>query len=154
MGILGTVKGWFNIGGVKVKIQDLLPRVSKSGSAIDAKVVLTTKADKQIIKVKYIFLWKKTTGKGAEQKTEQQIFGQSSLDAPFELKAGETKVLDLHIDYAMPKRFQDMGGVLGAIGKLGAFASSEKDEYLVTAEASVKGTPFSPSDKVRMTLVD
>jgi hypothetical protein len=154
MSMWDTVKGWFNIGGVKVKIQDLVPRVSKTGSVINAKVSLTTKTDKQITKVKYVFLWKKTTGQGAEAKTEQQIFGQSSLDTPFELKAGETKVLDLHIDYAMPKRFQDMGGVLGAMGKLGAFASSEKDEYLVTAVASVKGAAFGASDTVRMTLVD
>lgn len=154
MGLLSTIKGWFNIGGVTVKIQDLNPRVSKAGSVINAKVALTTKTDKEILKVKYVFLWKKTTGKGAEQKTEQQIFGQSTLDAPFELKAGETKVLDLKIDYAMPKRLQDMGGVLGAMGKLGAFASSEKDEYYVSAEASVKGTAFGPSHWVPVQLVE
>jgi hypothetical protein len=154
MGMWDTVKGWFNIGGVTVKIQDLKPQVSRSSNTINAKVSLTTKTDKQVLKVKYLFLWKKTTGTGAEQKTEQQVFGTSALDAPFELKAGETKVLDLKIDYVMPKRMQDMGGVLGAMGKFGAFAAHEKDEYLVTAEASVKGAAFGASDTVRVTLVD
>ena len=78
MGMWSTIKGWFNIGGVKVKIQDLVPRVSRSGNTLNAKVALTTKTDKQILKVKYLFLWRKTTGKDAEKKTEQQIYGQSS----------------------------------------------------------------------------
>jgi hypothetical protein len=154
MGMWDTVKGWFNIGGVRVKIQDRKPQVSRSGNTINAKVSLTTKTDKQILKVKYIFLWKKTTGKGAEQKTEQQVFGTSTMDAPFELKAGETKVIDLRIDYTMPKRLQDMGGMLGAMGKLGAFATHEKDQYLVTAEASVKGAAFAASDTMQVSLVD
>ena len=40
------------------------------------------------------------------------------------------------------------------MGKLGAFAAQEKDQYLVTAEASVKGAAFSPSDTARVTIVD
>jgi len=154
MGMWDTVKGWFNIGGVTVKIQDLKPQVSRSGNTINAKVSLTTKTDKQVLKVKYVFLWKKTTGSGAEQKTEQQVFGTSTLDTPFELKAGETKLLDMRIDYSMPKRIQDMGGVLGAMGKIGAFAAKEKDQYLVTAEASVKGAAFGASDTVHVSIVD
>ncbi len=154
MGMWSTIKGWFNIGGVKVKIEDLVPRVSRSSNTLNAKVALTTKTDKQILKVKYLFLWRKTTGKDAEKKTEQQIYGQSVLDTPFELKAGETKVLDMRIDYVVPARLQDRGGMLGAVGKLGAFAVSEKDEYLVIAEASVKGTAFGPSDTVRVQIVD
>ncbi len=154
MGMWSTIKGWFNIGGVKVKIDSLVPRVSRSSNTLNAKVALTTKTDKQILKVKYLFLWRKTTGKDAEKKTEQQIYGQSVLDTPFELKAGETKVLDMRIDYVVPARLQDRGGMLGAVGKLGAFAVSEKDEYLVIAEASVKGTAFGPSDTVRVQIVD
>jgi hypothetical protein len=154
MGLWSTIKGWFNIGGVSVKIQDLNPRVSRSANTLNAKVVLTTKTDKQILKLKYMFLWKKTTGKGAEQKTEQQIYGQSSMESPFELKAGETKELDMRIDYVIPPRLQDRGGVLGAVGKLGAFASSERDEYLVIAQASVKGAAFGASATVPVQLVD
>lgn len=154
MGMWDTVKGWLNIGGVTVKIQALKPQISRSGNAINAKVLLTTKTTKEVLKVKYIFLWKKTTGEGAEQKTEQQVFGTSTMDAPFKLQPGEPKVLDMHIDYAMPKRMQDMGGVLGAMGKIGAFAAKEKDEYLVTAQASVQGAAFGASDTVRVSIVD
>ena len=109
MGMWDTVKGWFNIGGVTVKIQDLKPQVSRSGNTITAKVSLTTKTDKQILKVKYLFLWKKTTGTGAEQKTEQQVFGTSTLDTPFELKAGETKVLDLRSTTSCPSGCKTWG---------------------------------------------
>ena len=153
MGMWDTIKGWFNIGGVTVKIQDLNPQVSRSKNTINAKVALTTKTDKQILNTKYIFMWRKTTGKGAEQKTETQVLGQATNDAPFELKAGETKVLDLRIDYVFPQRLQDMGGALGALGKIGAFATSEKDEYVVTAQCSVKGAAFGASATQRVQIV-
>ncbi len=38
MGFWDTVKGWFNIGGVKVKIEGLNTQVPKSGSKLTAKV--------------------------------------------------------------------------------------------------------------------
>jgi hypothetical protein len=45
---------------------------------------------------------------------------------------------------------QDKGRALGAIGKMGAFASGEKTAYYVVAECDVKGTAFDPSDKVKV----
>jgi len=58
------------------------------------------------------------------------------------------------LNYSVEKSLKDMGGVLGAIGKLGAFAAKEKLEYFVIAECSVKGTAMTPSDKVEVMLVD
>ncbi|HZT78887.1 MAG TPA: hypothetical protein VFA26_01590 [Gemmataceae bacterium] len=47
-----------------------------------------------------------------------------------------------------------MGGVPGAVGKLGAFARGEKLEYHLVAVCDVKGTPLDPSDRVAVTMVD
>ncbi len=44
-------------------------------------------------------------------------------------------------------------GGLGAIGKVGAFLSSDKEEYFVVAQADVKGAAFSPSHWVEVTVV-
>ena len=43
MGLWSTIKGWFNIGGVTVKLKDVNPLVPKSGNTITGKVLLTTK---------------------------------------------------------------------------------------------------------------
>jgi hypothetical protein len=154
MGLLDTVKGWFNIGGISVKIQDVNPMVPKTGNKITGKVLLNTKTDKQVKNMTYKLVLKQTTGRGNEQKTKEYVLGQSGLDQPFELKKDETKTLDFNLPYSIDKSLKDMGGVLGAIGKIGAFAAAEKNEYFVVAQCGVKGAAFSPSASVPVTIVD
>jgi hypothetical protein len=152
MGFWDTVKGWFNIGGVKVKIEGLNKSIPKSGFKLNAKVNLTTKSDKTVNKMIYKFLLKKTTGSGEEKKTKEYTIAEN-IQPGFELKAGETKTLDMELTYNLEKSLADMGGVLGAIGKVGAFLSSDKEEYFVVAQADVKGAAFSPSDWVPVKVV-
>jgi hypothetical protein len=152
MGFWSTIKGWFNIGGVKVNIEGLNQVIPKDGNRITAKVNLTTKEDKRINKVTYKFLLKKTTGRGEEKKTKENVISQHDLSEPFDLKAGETKTLDLDLAYSLEKTLKDMGGVLGGIGKLAAFAAAEQEEYFVIAQADVKGAAISPSHWVSVTV--
>lgn len=154
MGFLDTVKGWLNIGGVKVKLQEVNPRVSRSGSQITGKVALTSKGDKQVLKLSYKFVMKKTTGRGDDKKVKDFTLAQVIRDEPFEIKTGESKTLEFSIPYSLEKNLKDQGGVLGAVGKFGAFAVGEKEEYFVVAECDVKGTALDPVDKIEVTLVD
>jgi hypothetical protein len=154
MGFWDTIKGWLNIGGVSVKLQGVSPTVSKAGHEIPGKVALTTKSDKHVLKLQYQLVLERTTGRGDDKKTEEVVLGESSMAQPFDIKTGETKTYEFVIPYSMEKSLQDMGGVLGAVGKLGAFASAEKLEYFVVAKADVKGTPFDPTDKVSVKVVD
>ncbi len=152
MGLLDTVKGWLNIGGVKVKIEDLNQVIPKDGSKITARVNLMSKSDKTVTRVTYKFLLKKSTGRGQEKETKEYVIAQRADPGPFDLKAGDTKTLNLDLDYSLAKSLKDLGGVLGGIGKIAAFASAEKEEYLVVAQADVKGAAISPSDSVRVTI--
>jgi hypothetical protein len=154
VGFLDKIKGWLNIGGVKVQLQGVGPTVSKTGSEIPGKAVLTSKGDKHVLKVDYKFVLEKTTGRGEDRKTKKFVLGQASRNEPFDIKTGETKTLDFVIPYSIEKSLQDMGGLLGAVGKLGAFAAKEKLEYFVVAQCDVQGTAFDPTDKVEVTLAD
>lgn len=154
MSFLDTIKGWLNIGGVKVKLQGVGPTVSKTGNTLTGSVILTSKSDKHIMGLRYRFFLKKTTGRGNEKETKEFTLGESRTLEEFDLKTGESKTIEFIITYGIEKTLKDMGGVLGGIGKLASFASAEKFEYFVTAEASVKGAAFSPSDRVPITVVD
>ena len=154
MGFLDTVKGWFNNGGVSVILQDVNPMVPKTGNKITGKVLLSTRTDKEVKNMAYKFVLKRTTGRGNEKKTTEYVLGQSGLNEPLELKKDETKTLDFTIPYSIEKSLKDMGGVLGAIGKIGAFAAAERNEYFVRAECGVKGAAFSPSASVPVTIVE
>ena len=154
MGLLDTIKGWFNIGGVKLQLQDVPPKVSRAGSNIAGKVVLTTKKDKHVNKLVYKLVRRRTSGRGEEKETEEKVLAQNVVGGPFELKGGDSKVMDLSIPLALDKELKDMGGVLGGVGKIGAFASGEKDEYLGIAEADVKGAAFNPKAQQRVTFTE
>jgi sporulation-control protein spo0M len=152
MGLWSTVKGWLNIGGVKVTIEGLNKVIKKDENKITAKVVLTTKEDKHVDRLQYKFLLKKTTGSGEQKQTKEYVIAQHVLTEQFDLKAGETKTLDLELMYSLEKTLADMGGVLGGIGKVASFLSTDKEEYFVVAQADVKGAAISASHWVPVTV--
>lgn len=153
MGFLDTVKGWLNIGGVKVKLQEVSPQVPRSGSQITGKVLLTSKGEKHVLKLTYKLLLERTTGRGDEKKTTDYVLAQSADNTPFDMKTGESRTVDFAIPYSLDKALKDQAGVLGAVGKLGAFAAGEKDEYFIVAECDVKGTALDPSDRLKVKIV-
>src|SRR5262249_43728324 len=94
MGLFSTIKNWLNIGGVKVKMEGVNQMVSKSGSQITGRLVLTSKNDKHVQKVDYNFYLEKTTGRGDDKETKEYVIGSSSHNQPFDIKAGEASTLD------------------------------------------------------------
>jgi sporulation-control protein spo0M len=154
MGMWDTVKGWFNIGGVSVKIQDVSPKVSMSGNVIAGKAQFSTKSPKDVNKIVYKLLRRRTHGKDQEKKTEDTILAQATRGEAFKLQPGEPRTFDLRLDYTLPSELKHKGGVLGALGKIGAFADSEEDEYYLVAECEVKGTAFHPSHWLPVSIVE
>ena len=157
MGFLDTVKGWLNIGGVKVKLQGVNPRVPRSGSEITGKVLLTSKGDKQVLKMVYRLIARETKVVGQQREVTDHTLSEVVGDEPFEIKTGETKTFDFSIPYSFNSSPKAPGGVLGVLntlGQMGNRASTGKETYFVMAICDVKGTALDPKDKVQVTLVD
>jgi hypothetical protein len=57
-------------------------------------------------------------------------------------------------DVAVTDRLRDSGGVVGGISRFAAFASGDKVEYFLVAEAQVQGAAFNPSDKQKLKIGD
>jgi sporulation-control protein spo0M len=152
MGFMDTVKGWFNIGGVKVRLDLPSNTIAKSGNQIVGKVHLAAKNDKQVLKLTFKLLQEITTGSGDKKETKENILGELRVAETFDLKAGETKAVEFTMGYSIPETLKDKGGMLGAVGKLGAFATGEKIAYYVSADCDVKGTALDPGDKVQVVV--
>jgi len=166
MGLWAKIKGWLNIGGVKVLLWKYTEPLSRKNPVINGAVLLKTKSDKTVtnLEVKVVEEYTYTTGEGDDKRkeTDTTVLGTVSFprpaDAgigyPVELKGGEQKEQPFSVPVAMTKRLQDAGGVVGGIGKLAAFASGEKVEYYLVAEAKVKGAAFAASDKQKLQVGD
>ena len=163
MGLWAKVKGWLNIGGVDVKLWKYTEPLSKSNPVLRGAVLLKTKTDKVLkgVEVKVVEELTTTEEEDGEKKkkTKTKVLGSAKfpdhepgLGYPFELKAGENKEQAFTVNVTLTTQLQNMGGVIGGLGKLAAFAASEKLEYFLVAEASVQGAVFKPSDKQKLKI--
>ena len=152
MGFFDKIKGWLNIGGIKVQLQGVPSSLSKVEGKAAGSIVLTTKSDKHVLKLTAELVEEKTTGRGDDKKTKKQTLGQWVKDGAFDIKTDATETYEFEFDYQIPQGLKDAGGALGAVGKLGAFASAEKIEYYIVAECDVKGTAMDPSARSKVVL--
>jgi hypothetical protein len=156
VGFVEKVKQFFGVGGVKLELQ-IRPSYPKAGEKLAGALVLTSKSDQRIEKIKISLVETYTTGRGEDKTSKDYDLGERTLSEPIELKAGETRSMPFDLGFSMLKSDNDVlkekGGALGALGKMASFASAERSEYEVRAEAEVKGTTFGPSDRKRVQLV-
>jgi hypothetical protein len=137
-----------------VQFEGVNPNVSKNANALEGKVVLKTKTDRHVTGVHYKLMMKRSKGKGEDKKTKEKVLGETSVPLARDLQAGETLALNFKLPYSFQKDFKDMGGMVGGVSKLAAFAMSEKDEFFLIAEAEVPGALFEPSAKLKVKMVD
>jgi len=154
MSFLNTVKGWLNIGGVKVALHVTHPHVSRSGNQIIGSVVLTSKGDKEVLKLTYRFLVRRKTGTGQQRTVTDSTIAEIVDATPFHMTTGETKTLQFSIPYVIPKELYDPGGVAGALGNMGAMLTQARRTFHVMAVADVRGTALDPMDMATVELVD
>lgn len=156
MGFFSNLKNKLGIGGVKVDLR-IPGQVAKADGVVNGSVVLTTKSDQDIVTITIKVLEVFTTGRGDDKKEKTFTLGEMNLPADFAIKTGETKDLAFSVPFKILKsdndELKEKGGALGAIGKLGAFASAEKSEYFVEVEVDVKAAALDPSDKKAIKIV-
>ena len=98
MGLWSTIKGWLNIGGVKVLLWKYTEPLQKSSPIIEGDVLLKSQSDKTVLSVSVSLIEEFTKGTGEEKNTETSTLGRigfpehdPGLGYPLELKAGENQ---------------------------------------------------------------
>jgi sporulation-control protein spo0M len=156
MGFFQTIKNKLGIGGVKVKLE-VPGQVAKDAGSVSGKVILTSKSDQEIVELEVKMIEEYTTGRGEDKKTKEFTLGEVKVPCGFTIKAGETKEVAFTLPFEILKssndRLKEKGGVMGAMGSIGAFANNEKSEYFVDADVDVKSAALDPSDKKEIKLV-
>jgi sporulation-control protein spo0M len=156
MSFFQNVKNKLGIGGVHVSLQ-VPGQVAKGSGVVEGKIILTTKSEQEIVSYKVKMIEEYTTGRGDEKKTKTFELGLISSPVNMVIKPGETKEFPFSLPFSLLKsdndQLKEKGGVLGALGKMGSFASNEKSEYFVDADVDVKSAALDPSDKKEIRLM-
>ena len=166
MGLWSKIKGWLNIGGVKVKLTKVETPFKEADPVMKGRFVIDSKTEATILSINVEFFAEVTSGDGEERETEKTALGGLNHDMfmkdityPFDMAAGESKEVSYYIDgIDIPgsiERDPDKG-VLGAAHKVAKFVGATEGtevEFFVEASVDVKGTPFDPSDRAEVQVV-
>ena len=167
MGLLSTIKGWLNIGGVKILLWKYTEPLSRTDLVIEGAVLFKSKSDKTVtsLEVKVVEEITTTDGEGEDKTTEKEtnILGtvkfpihDPGLGYPLEVKAGVNQEQTFSLNVALTSHLQEYSVPTTKLGKLAALASkdSEKVEYYIVASAAIKGATFSTEDKHLLKIGD
>jgi hypothetical protein len=156
MGFLQTIKNKLGIGGVKVALH-VPGQVSKNEGLIKGKIVLTSKSDQELLSMKVVLKEKYTRGRGEDKTTKEFILGEYKANLLYTINAGQEKEVHFDLKFELIKsnsdELKDMGGAMGKLGSLAAFANNETSEYLVEASVDVKSAALDPSDEKPVKLI-
>lgn len=156
MGFIQTIKNKLGIGGVKVALH-VPGQVAKSDGAIKGKVVLTSKSSQELTSLQVVLKEKYTRGRGEDKTTKEFILGEYKVNLLYSINAGDEKELHFELKFDLVKsnsdELKEMGGAMGKLGSLAAFANNEKSEYFVEASVDVKSAALDPSDEKPVKLV-
>lgn len=156
MGIFQTLKNKLGIGGVSVNLQ-VPGQVSKDSGNIAGKITLTTKSEQEVKELIVKMTEEYTTGRGDEKKTKEFELGIVTLPGGFTIKPGDSKEISFSLPFSVLKsdndQLKEKGGALGALGKVASFASNEKSQYFIKAEADVAAAALDPTDKKEIRLM-
>jgi len=161
MGLWDKVKGWLNIGGVKVLLWKYSEPLRRSDPVITGAVLLKTKSPRTVLSVEVRLVEEHTYKKDELTKTDTTVLGtvrfpdgDSGIGYPLEMKPGEDCEQPFTLRVAMVDRLRNRSGVLGTAARVGAFLSQDRVEHYLIAEADVQGTPLDPTHKVKMPISD
>ncbi|MFN8614157.1 MAG: sporulation protein [Vulcanimicrobiota bacterium] len=149
MAFFKKVKDFFGIATVVVSI-DTADTFSAEQSTIDGTITVTGKSDQEVTLVKIELREHWRTGSG-DDKTEKHfdLGKQVVCDQPFSIKEGEERKFPFSMPFSLIRSKNDemaeQGGVMGALGKVGAFLDQEKSTFKLTAMADVKAATFDPN---------
>lgn len=156
MSFFSKLKQMAGIGTLDVKVQ-MAPDFRATDSALTGTVHITAKSDQSVVKIVLELEEKFESGRDENKKTKFSTVGSLRLPEPFELKAGEVKTVPFSVPFTLGSSDNDQlkakGGLMGAIGKMGAWAEDEKRSYEFKAVVDVKGTSLDPSDSVSLKLL-
>ncbi|MCW3127150.1 MAG: hypothetical protein JWO03_2808 [Bacteroidetes bacterium] len=156
MSFIKKIKQFLGIGTVSVKLA--VPASFKvSDSSISGSVNITGKSDQKIksidIKMEEIY----TKGKGDDKEVTTFELGKVVLNQAFDIKEGEVIAKTFDLPFALLKSTNDhlkeKGGVMGGLGKVGAFLDAEKSEYQIVVSVDVIGAKLDPNDIAKIKKV-
>jgi hypothetical protein len=153
--MLGKVKQWFGIEGVKVEL--MLPEaVSVKSGLVKGQLQFMSMNTQTVqnIKLKLIEIYSRA--RRSNKVTSEYQLGEVTIYEYFEVPAELPIIIDFELPFELLKseidEMANKNAVLGGVAKFAKFTRGVNSEFRVECEVEVKGTRLSPFDKKNILL--
>ena len=148
--MLGRVKKWLGIEGVKLEI--LVPEeIDKRTGQVRGKLRFQSMNTQVVNRVKLVLIEKYIRGKGQEKLIDEYELGAVENNNTFEVQPEEPVEMDFSLPFTIYKsdvdQLEDRNIFARGIARAAKFIRGVKSEYRIEAEAKVKGVALNPFDK-------
>jgi len=148
--MIGKVKSWLGIEGVKVEL--LLPaKVAMDSNEISGKIRLSSMNAHVITAIEVKLIEKYSRGRSKEKLTDEYLLGRIELNQEFEIPANKTIELSFKLPFNMKSsemdQLQSSNILMGGVVKAMKWFEKVSSTYRVEAYAKVKGVALDPFDK-------
>lgn len=147
--MLGKVKQWFGIEGVKVEL--VLPEeVRARDRIIEGSLQFQSMNTQTVTNIRITLFEKYSRGRGKEKLIDEYKLGEVELFDTFEVPQGEIVEIGFELPFKLVKSDMDEFGsknfIFKGIANAAKTISAVQSFYRVEAVAKVKGTALNPFD--------
>lgn len=153
--MLGKLKNWLGIEGVKVKLT-IPAEVNATDGKIEGSLTLESLSEQKVSKITVRLVEKYQRGRKKERLTDQYKIGEISIEKDLIVTAEKPLNLDFVLPFQLREsEIDDFGSknvLTGGLAKLAKMAYAVNSIYRIEAEATVGGVALNPFDKKDIVL--
>jgi len=154
--MIGTVKKWLGIEGVKLELI-LDEDVAIQPGMVSGLIRFTSMHSQVVTKIKVVLIETYSRGRGKEKRVDEYELGNLELQEDIQVIAGEEVDVEFTLKYKLVRSEMDelekSNFLLSPFVKVAKRLSAVKSEYRIVAEAKVKGTALNPFDSKAVKIV-
>lgn len=141
--MIGKVKKWLGIEGVKLQIQ-APERISQKQQSIEGEIVIACMRDEKVTHIALRLKEQYQRGRWKEKKISEFILGETLIEGPFHVKPDHPVTVSFKLPFELMLSEMDhleqknlaLRGMVGAA----KWIKGVESVYWIEAEARVKGT--------------
>ncbi len=148
--MIGRVKKWLGIEGVKLEV---IPpeEVREVEGEIKGSLRFQSLNPQEVTGIKVILIERFSRGRGKEKRIDEYELGEVSLNTSISIPANEIVEVPFQLPFLLAlsdmDRLQRSNFVLGGMVSAAKYFRKVKSEYIIVAEAKVKGVALNPFDR-------
>ncbi len=150
--MLGKVKNWLGIEGVKMEIETP-ERVKLKDGVLKGTILFQSMNKKKVTKTKLVLIEKYTRGRGKSKLINEYTLGELEIDDTFEIEANGMLRMDFKLLFN-PKlsEMDELGSNILLKGPvaIAKMIKGAKSNYRLEVEAKVPGTALNPFAKAEV----